>query len=395
MTDSHAITAAPLQGVARMVKSRSNPSRLHLIKVLKGGKVVCDENCLMWTSLKICSHCVAVASTIGCLESFVKWFIANTKKPPNITKMTTKHIPQSICKKKSHSRYSKRKGKPPITARVPPAYLKPSPIAPVDVSCPHLPSTSLSCMPPGSLPRMGTSPLGSQPLGPSPLGPPNGPPPLNSQHLQPPTGPYFDQCSDMFGVNLPLSVTSSQPFDISGTISAQNVNVGSYPSSCYPDPYAYWNPYSHSSWDYGPPPVSFSSFLLQSSYSSSKASFQSPMSYGGSSSPYLFWICKINNRITTCFGCRGKFTRAADGNIPVPPLDLILKCHESRQYYGKDGNMHEKLIRIIILILAASGINILNLNCLIFALKRVYVFLSMQYTLNCFTLYSIFIDVIF
>ena len=57
----------------------------------------------------------------------------------------------------------------------------------------------------------------------------------------------------------------------------------------------------------GPPPVSFSSFPLQS-YSSNKASFQSPMSYGGSSSPYLFWICKINNRITTCFGCRGKFT---------------------------------------------------------------------------------------
>ena len=28
--------------------------------------------------------------------------------------------------------------------------------------------------------------------------------------------------------------------------------------------------------------------------------------------------------------------------MPVPPLDLILKCNESRQYYGKDGNICEK-----------------------------------------------------
>ena len=55
----------------------------------------------------------------------------------------------------------------------------------------------------------------------------------------------------------------------------------------------------------------------------------------------LFWVCKLNNRITTCFGCRGKFTRSAGRGVPVPPLDLILKCNESRQYYGKDGNEKE------------------------------------------------------
>lgn len=68
LADKHAITAAPLEG-ARMVKSISNPSHPHLIKVLKEGKVVCDENCLMWTSLKVCSHCVAVASATGCLQA--------------------------------------------------------------------------------------------------------------------------------------------------------------------------------------------------------------------------------------------------------------------------------------------------------------------------------------
>ena len=81
LADVHAITAAPLEGVARMVKSKSNPSRPHLVKVTIGGKIACDENCLMWTSLIICSHCVAVASNVDCLLSFVKWFVANGKKP--------------------------------------------------------------------------------------------------------------------------------------------------------------------------------------------------------------------------------------------------------------------------------------------------------------------------
>ena len=62
----------------------------------------------------------------------------------------------------------------------------------------------------------------------------------------------------------------------------------------------------------------------------------------GSPLRYQFWVCKLNNCITTCYGCRGKFTRAADGSVPVPPLDLILKCNENRQYYDKDGNMQEK-----------------------------------------------------
>ena len=57
---------------------------------------------------------------------------------------------------------------------------------------------------------------------------------------------------------------------------------------------------------------------------------------------YRFWVCKLNKRITTCFGCRGKFTKAADGNLPVAPLDLILQCNESRPYYDRDGTLKEK-----------------------------------------------------
>ena len=51
---------------------------------------------------------------------------------------------------------------------------------------------------------------------------------------------------------------------------------------------------------------------------------------------------KWNKRITTCLGCRSKFTCAADGTLPIPPLDLILKCTESWPYYSKDGSLQEK-----------------------------------------------------
>ena len=62
-----------------------------------------------------------------------------------------------------------------------------------------------------------------------------------------------------------------------------------------------------------------------------------------SSPPHpLLWIFKLNKRITTCYGCRNKFTRSADGGLPIPPLDLILKCNEVRQYYNKAGVLQEK-----------------------------------------------------
>ena len=35
--------------------------------LLAGVQDVCDENCPMWTTLKICSHCVAVAHSMGCI----------------------------------------------------------------------------------------------------------------------------------------------------------------------------------------------------------------------------------------------------------------------------------------------------------------------------------------
>ena len=119
--DPQAITAAPVEGVARMVKSKSTPSRPHLVQVFKGAKIICDEACPMWKSLKLCSHCVAVAHSMGCVSGFIEWYAANAKKA-NITKLTTQNVPRSVGKKSSHARYSRSKGKTPVTARVAPVF---------------------------------------------------------------------------------------------------------------------------------------------------------------------------------------------------------------------------------------------------------------------------------
>jgi len=51
---------------------------------------------------------------------------------------------------------------------------------------------------------------------------------------------------------------------------------------------------------------------------------------------------RLNECIVTCYGCRNKFNRPADGGLPVPPLDLVLKCNEARQYYDKADVLQEK-----------------------------------------------------
>ena len=67
----------------------------------------------MWTSFKICSHCVAVAHCLDCTQDFIGWFTSHSKKL-NLTKLCTSNITQNIGKKPSQSRYSQRKAKPPI-----------------------------------------------------------------------------------------------------------------------------------------------------------------------------------------------------------------------------------------------------------------------------------------
>ena len=55
LSTTNAITMAPVDGLARMVKSKLNPCRPHLVQVFQDGKVIyiCDESYLMWTLLEV------------------------------------------------------------------------------------------------------------------------------------------------------------------------------------------------------------------------------------------------------------------------------------------------------------------------------------------------------
>ena len=124
LSDENAVTTAPIKGIARMLKSKSHPNRPHIVRVLQKGKIVCDENCEMWTLLKMCSHCVAVAVKLNCLDDFVEWFMCNVKEL-NLTKLTTNNVPRNVGKKLNR-RYSKQKVKLPVSSRVPLTQSSPS-----------------------------------------------------------------------------------------------------------------------------------------------------------------------------------------------------------------------------------------------------------------------------
>ena len=269
ISSSNAITTAPVEGVARMVKSTSHPSQPHLVQVYQNGKTVCDKNCQMWTSLKICSHCVAVAHCLDRAKDFIMWFTSHSKKL-NLTKLSTSNVTQNVGKKPSQNRYSQRKAKPPILSRT-----------------------------------------------------------LHSSFTSPPAttvdAPFFDtQCASSSGMSVSYQ---QQP----------------------PYPY-WWSPYHYPPWGAEVPTSVLTQNVCGVSLTNSFGnSFDNSVNFVppfNTSSPrnerYTFWVCKLNKCITTCFGCRGKFTRAVDGSLPVAPLDMILRCNESRPYYDRDGTLKEK-----------------------------------------------------
>ena len=98
-----------------MVASRSG-QRPHLVISGKGGQIKCDENCLNYKTLGICSHTVAVAHVNNNLTNFLAWF-EKTKRKPNITSLSVHGMPAGRGRKGSlPSR--KRVVKEPATNRV-------------------------------------------------------------------------------------------------------------------------------------------------------------------------------------------------------------------------------------------------------------------------------------
>ena len=101
--DESAIVAAPGSDEAWMVRSSSS-KRPHYVKRSKcGGGFICDDQCLSYKSAKVCSHSVALAVKLGCVDSCIKWY-RKKKHRPNFTLLAEAGKPSNSGKK------SKRKG---------------------------------------------------------------------------------------------------------------------------------------------------------------------------------------------------------------------------------------------------------------------------------------------
>lgn len=107
--DETAIVQAPGDGNAWCVKSYSN-KRPHYVRKSKCGGFLCDEQCLSYKSMKLCSHTVALAAKLDCMSKFVKWF-CTMKCKPNFTALAETGKPAIAGKKAIRRGVSKKSAK--------------------------------------------------------------------------------------------------------------------------------------------------------------------------------------------------------------------------------------------------------------------------------------------
>lgn len=107
--DEAAIVKAPGEECAWCVKSYSN-KRPHYVRKSKCGGFLCDEQCLSYKSLKLCSHTVALAIKMECMDRFTKWH-STIKYKPNVTALVETGKPSSAGKKSARRGVSKKNAK--------------------------------------------------------------------------------------------------------------------------------------------------------------------------------------------------------------------------------------------------------------------------------------------
>jgi len=80
-----------------VVASKSS-TRPQIATVKPGGTVCCENGCLNWTALRICSHAIAAACFISELELFLSKY-RKKKCSPNLTSLAKINMPRSAGKK--------------------------------------------------------------------------------------------------------------------------------------------------------------------------------------------------------------------------------------------------------------------------------------------------------
>lgn len=103
--DETPIVQAPGDDCAWMVRSSSS-KRPHYVKVSKCS-FICDDQCLSYKSMKVCSHTVAIAIKQESIEKFVKWY-RTLKHTPNFSALAEAGKPTTTGKKPGRKGVSKK-----------------------------------------------------------------------------------------------------------------------------------------------------------------------------------------------------------------------------------------------------------------------------------------------
>ena len=93
------VCEAPGMTNAKCVASEAG-GKPHVV-VQKQGLLSCDDLCLGWKSQRICSHVLAAAESMGCLEEFLQNY-KGSKTFPNFTAVVTHGISKGVGKKPVH-----------------------------------------------------------------------------------------------------------------------------------------------------------------------------------------------------------------------------------------------------------------------------------------------------
>ena len=107
VNDEAAIVRAPgdADECAWMVKSYSG-KRPHFVKASKCG-FSCDEQCMSFKSMKLCSHTIALAIKKDCVDKFLRWY-RTMKYQPNFTTIAEAGKPSTAGKKPARKGVSKK-----------------------------------------------------------------------------------------------------------------------------------------------------------------------------------------------------------------------------------------------------------------------------------------------
>ena len=95
--DETSIVKDPGDQSAYMVKSYGN-KQPHYVKMSQRGGILCNDQCLSYKSMKICSHVVALAIKEKCLSNLLKWY-HTSKFTPNFTTLAESGKPSTAGKK--------------------------------------------------------------------------------------------------------------------------------------------------------------------------------------------------------------------------------------------------------------------------------------------------------